>query len=70
MQLDIEANVCLHKVKNLKLQRIIIPLLLCFVKVFQSEMKLRDMKMENLTHAPTEEENLRTEKLIFHKCPF
>lgn len=68
MQLDVEANVCLHKVKNLKLQRIIIPLLFCFLKVFQSEMKPRDIKIENLTHASTEEENLRTEKLIFHKC--
>ena len=41
--------------------------LIC-VKIFQAKMKLENIEMEFLTHAPSEEQNLRAERLISSTC--
>lgn len=38
------------------------------VKEFQSKMDPEAIKWKNLTHVPLGKENLRTERLISHKC--
>lgn len=38
------------------------------VKIFQAKMKLENIEMEFLTHAPSEEQNLRAERLISSTC--
>lgn len=38
-------------------------------KEFQSKVEPGGYKMENLMHVPSEKQNVRTERLISHKCP-